>query len=246
MDVPIIHEDGGVVVLNKPAGLVVHADGRTKEKTLTDWLLERYPDMRHVGEPLRLSDGSVIERPGIVHRIDRDTSGVLIVAKNQPAFEHLKEQFKNRHVEKKYLVFLYGVLKDDVGTIDRPIGKSKKDFRLRVAVDTRLPAGRQTRGALRDAETAYRVLQRGRGVTYVEAKPKTGRTHQIRVHFKSISHPVVCDKLYAPRRECVLGFERMALHAHSLALTLPSGNKLVVEAPLPPDFENALLNMTTS
>jgi len=232
IEVSVLFEDEDALVLNKPAGLVVHGDGKTDEATLVDWLLESHPNIRGVGEPLQISDGSVIDRPGIVHRIDRETSGVLVVAKNQQAFEFLKKQFQNREIEKKYLTFLYGVMKDDRGVIDRPIGKSKKDFRLRSAQ-------RGARGELREAITEYKVLRCGEHATYVEARPKTGRTHQLRVHFKAVHHPIVCDKLYAPKRDCILGFVRLALHASSLRFALLSGEKLEVEAPLPEDFERA-------
>ena len=106
-NIQILHEDGDFLVINKPSGLVVHPDGRTTEPTLTDWILEKYPEIKGVGEPLVLSDGRVIDRPGIVHRIDRDTSGVLVIVKNQKAFLHLKEQFKNNEVSKTYLFFVY-------------------------------------------------------------------------------------------------------------------------------------------
>lgn len=237
MEIPILFEDDDVLVVNKPSGLVVHPDGKTDESTLVDWLLEHYPDIAGVGEPLRLSNGGIIDRPGIVHRLDRETSGALIVAKNQSAFEYLKAQFQNREVEKTYRAFLYGVLKDEHGVIDRPIGKSAKDFRLRSAQ-------RGARGLLREALTEYRVLKRGKEVTYVEARPKTGRTHQLRAHFKAIHHPVVCDRLYASKQKCLLGFERLALHAQAIALTAPNGSRLAVEAPLPTDFVRALGQMT--
>lgn len=239
----ILFEDGDMLAVDKPPGLVTHPDGKTDEPTLVDWLLEHYPDMAGVGEPLRLPDGVVIDRPGIVHRIDRETSGVLIIAKNQAAFKYLKAQFKNRQVEKTYHVFLRGVIKDEQGVIDRPIGKSRKDFRLRLAIDPNRPAVRQARGTLREALTEYRVLARGNDSTYVEAHPKTGRTHQLRVHFKAINYPIVCDKLYAPKRGCILGFKRLALHASSLSLSVPNGKRLTVEAPLPADFEQALAQL---
>jgi 23S rRNA pseudouridine1911/1915/1917 synthase len=243
MDIPVIYEDESVVVVNKPAGLVIHADGKTLEPRLTDWILNTYPSTKEVGEPLILSsrggasgDASApsvtIPRPGIVHRLDRDTSGVLIVAKTQEAFLYLKKQFHERKTKKEYRAFVYGEMKEDSGTIDRPIGRSAKDFRLRSAQ-------RGARGTLRDAVTDFRVYARGKGYTLLSAFPKTGRTHQIRVHLKAINYPVVCDKRYAPKRECALGFTRHALHAYSLELTLQNGERKRFEAPLPQDFLDA-------
>lgn len=233
MELDILLENEDLVVINKPAGLVVHSDGKTKEDTLVLQLLKKYPLIRDVGEPWKNPNGVEIPRPGIVHRLDRETSGVLVVAKTQAAFSFLKEQFQQRKVKKVYLAFVYGVLKKGEGIIDFPIGKSKKDFRLRSAQ-------RGARGELREAITTYRVLEHGPEVSYVEVCPQTGRTHQLRVHFKAVHHPIVCDKLYAPKRPCLLGFKRLALHAHALSFATPSGERVTVEAALPQDFERAL------
>jgi 23S rRNA pseudouridine1911/1915/1917 synthase len=232
MDIPIIYEDEHVIAVNKPTGLVVHSDGRTKEPTLADWVHEKYPHMRDVGEPLVLATGEHIARPGIVHRLDRDTSGVLVIAKDQPTFLFLKKQFQDRDTEKIYRAFVYGNMKEEKGVIDLPIGKSKKDFRQRLA-------GTHARGTLRSAITEYKVLERSTDAAYLEVYPKTGRTHQIRVHLKAIQHPVIHDTLYAPNRPGILGFERLALHALKISVALPSGARATFEAPLPPDFEQA-------
>lgn len=266
--ITILYEDENVLVVNKPAGLVVHADGRTDEITLVDWILQNYPEMKDVGEPLIVKNelriknqelgqeqekgnsvlastpNPIIYRPGIVHRIDRDTSGVLVIAKNQKTFEFLKSQFQEREVEKVYQALVYGVVKGDDGVIDRPITRSRKDFRL-------WSAQRGGRGVEREAVTEYKVLKRitatkgggENGFSLLELRPKTGRTHQIRVHLKAINHPVVCDTLYAPKRECAFGFSRLALHALSIEFTLPTGKKLKVEAPLPDDFKNAVAGL---
>ncbi len=237
MKIPILYEDKDVVVINKPAGLIVHADGKTKEKTLVDWLLKKIPKIKNVGEPLILSDGTKILRPGIVHRIDKDTTGALVIAKNKDAYEFLKEQFQERKVHKVYQAFVYGNLKDDRGMINRPIGKSPSDFR-------KWSAQRGARGEMREALTYYRVLKKTDALTFIEVVPKTGRTHQIRVHFKAIDHPIVKDALYAPefslKQKNQLGFKRMALHARELEITLPSGKLLKIVAPYPEDFEKAI------
>ncbi len=241
MKIPILYEDKDVVVINKPAGLVVHPDGKTKEKTLVDWILKKYPKIKNVGEPILLSDGMKILRPGIVHRTDRDTTGVLIIAKNQKAFEFLKGQFKNRKVHKVYQAFVYGDLKEERGMIDRPIGRSSNDFR-------KWTAQRGTRGEMREAVTYFKVLGKKDDITFVEAIPKTGRTHQIRVHFGSINHPLVQDKLYATdfflQKKQQLGFKRTALHAKELEIMLPSRKLLNITAPYPEDFEKAILKIS--
>ncbi|HEY4517469.1 MAG TPA: RluA family pseudouridine synthase [Candidatus Paceibacterota bacterium] len=233
MEVPqVIFEDNDVLAVNKPSGLMVHSDGKTSEPTLVDWVLEQYPELAEVGEPGKLSDGREIARPGIVHRLDRDTSGIMVVAKNQKAFEFLKSEFKNRRIKKIYNAFVYGALPEKEGTIALPIGKSRKDF-------PRWSAEKDARGTLREAVTDYRVLLEKPEASFVEVSPKTGRTHQIRVHFKALRHPIICDDLYAPNRSPLLGFKRLALHALSLELTLPSGARIKLETPLPQDFEKA-------
>ncbi len=235
-DIQILYEDKDMVAVNKPAGLVVHADGRTKESNLTDWILEKYPNLKEVGEPLRLRSGQaneeIIYRPGIVHRLDRDTSGVLVIAKNQKAFENLKQQFQERTTRKTYRAFVYGEIKESEGVVDRPIARSRKDFRL-------WSAQRGARGEAREAVTAYQVLARTKDFSYINVEPKTGRTHQIRVHMKAINHPVVCDPLYAPKREPALGFARLALHALSIEIASVKGKKILIEALLPADFLKA-------
>jgi 23S rRNA pseudouridine1911/1915/1917 synthase len=236
MKIPILFEDKDALVINKPADLVVHPDGKSKEKTLVDWLLKKYPRMKNVGEPIILPDGTKILRPGIVHRIDRDTTGCLLIAKNQKAFEFLKGQFKVRKVHKVYHAFVYGNLKDERGMIDRPIGRSSTDFR-------KWTSQRGARGEMREAVTYFKVLGNKGGITMIEALPKTGRTHQIRVHFSAINHPIVQDKLYASefylKQKQQLGFKRVALHAKDLEIMLPSGKLLSVSAPYPEDFEKA-------
>ena len=229
MNPEILYEDSDIVVINKPADLVVHADGRTKEPSVAEWFVEKYPEAAHVGEKM-----GEIARPGIVHRIDRETSGILLLAKSQQGYEHLKEQFKNREVEKAYHAFVYGEVKDDRGTINRPIGRSAGDFRKFST--------KNIRGEAREAVTHFEVLGRSgdKSWTFVEAKPKTGRTHQIRVHFQSLQHPVVADSLYAAGKPKLLGFERLALHARKIVFNNLKGEKIEVSAPYPSDFQQAL------
>jgi 23S rRNA pseudouridine1911/1915/1917 synthase len=230
----IIFENKDFLILNKPFGLAVHGDGRTKEDTLADWLLANYPKIKNVGEPWTNPAGEIIYRPGIVHRLDRDTSGVMVVAKNQEMFDILKKQFQDRLTNKTYHAFVYGEMKQVKGTVDRPIGRSSKDFRKKSAQ-------RGAKGEMRDAITNFKVLGKKDGLTLIEAEPKTGRTHQIRVHMKAINHPIVCDKLYAPNHECKLGFGRTALHARSLSFADKKGKVVSFEASYPEDFQKALI-----
>ncbi len=227
----VLYEDSSLIAVNKPSGFSVHEDGVHDYKTLTEWLIQKYPDIKGVGEVQTLANGTVIERPGIVHRIDRETSGVLLVARTQEAYDLLKAQFAERDVRKVYRAFVYGPIKEDRGVIDKPIGSSRGGAAPRAV--------RNTRGLLREAVTAFRVVARGEGgeATYIEAFPKTGRTHQIRVHMASIQRPLICDSLYAKSRPPLLGFTRLALHAFSVTIEHPTtGKEVTFTAPLPEDF----------
>jgi 23S rRNA pseudouridine1911/1915/1917 synthase len=166
---------------------------------------------------------------GNAHRLDRETSGVLLFAKNDTALEFLRKAFHDRKVKKTYLAFVYGVLKEKKGTIDFDIGRSRKDFRLRSAQP-------KARGTLRSATTHYEVLGEDSEHSLLAVTPVTGRTHQIRVHFKAIHHPVVGDPLYAPNHPDSLGLGRMGLHAHRITIPLPSGKEVEIVAPLPPEL----------
>lgn len=231
MDISIVYEDEDVVVINKPSGLVVHGDGKTTGPTLVDWIVKKYPKIKGVGEPIELSEGVKIERPGIVHRLDKDTSGALVIAKTQEAFLFLKNQFQNRKVVKVYAALVYGNVEEPVGVIDKPIGRSTRDFRLRT-VDS-------SRGVMRSARTEYRVVSKNNLFSLLEVYPKTGRTHQIRIHLKSIGHPVVCDPLYSHDRACPPELGRLGLHAVSIEFETLKGVTVKVEAPYPDDMAQA-------
>ncbi len=236
-EIAILYEDPDIVAINKPAGLVVHLDGKTIEPSLTDWVLEKYPETKNVGEAIITTENGTIERPGIVHRLDRGTSGVLLISKTKEGHACLKEQFQNQLIAKKYLAFVHGDMKETYGIIDKPIGKSPRDFR-------RWSAGRGARGEMRTAETWWTLIAKGRDdvaeYSFVEMEPKTGRTHQIRVHFKAIQHPVACDELYAPDKPCTLGLKRVALHASSITFMNCAGKKVTVKSPLPDDFKKVI------
>lgn len=239
----MIYEDDDILAVNKPAGLLVHGAENSKEPTLVDWLINNYPEIKNVGERPAFGEARPDKsgRPGIVHRLDKDTSGVLLVAKNQKTFEYLKSQFQNRKIKKKYIALVHGIVKNDKGLVELSIAKSKKDFRKKACLDARRAVHGKLAGKIREAITEYKVIKRFPGYTFIEAYPKTGRTHQIRVHLKAIGHPLVCDKLYGPKKqECPFGLSRHFLHAQSLELNLPSGGRIKLEADLPDDLQNVL------
>lgn len=224
MDLLILYEDADIVAVAKPAGLITHSDGRTKEETAEDWLKKKY---------------GAEEGIGYVHRLDRDTSGVLVFAKNAVAYEFLRKAFHDRDIKKTYLAIVYGVPKEKSGVIDFDIGRSRQDFRLRSAQP-------KAKGRLRDALTRYEVIGEYGECSLLKLNPETGRTHQIRVHLKAIHHPIVCDPLYAPNHKAVLGVTRLALHASTLDIPLPSGGRAVIKAPTPDDLALALAHFGTA
>jgi len=229
-EIQILYEDDVLLAINKPSGLVVHSDGRTKEPSVIDWLAVRYPELKEVGGLHTLDSGKYIERYGILHRLDRETSGVMLVAKDDATFFEIQRQFIAHTTEKTYLAFVWGAC-DESGIVDLPIGRNRNDFR-------QWTTGESARGTLRAASTSWRVLHVAHGLSYVELKPKTGRTHQLRVHMKAIGHPIVCDKRYGS--ESALGFTRVALHASEIIFLHPIKGQMKIAAPLPPDFEEAL------
>jgi 23S rRNA pseudouridine1911/1915/1917 synthase len=261
MEPTIIYEDKDFLAIDKPAGLMVHPakiSGKKKprktEPTLVDWLLVRYPEVKNVGD-------DPVLRPGIVHRLDKETSGVMLIPKNQEYFEYLKSLFKAHAIKKKYLALVFGVPRESKGIIDVPIGI--KNGTLKRSVHSRKMAKR--------AVTEYNVLKTMRipvapskvspdkirngadgkvaSFSLLEVFPMTGRTHQIRVHLASIGHPVVGDLLYGPkkqpewvRRPIFSDAEkggrtsRLMLHAHSLEFAPRPGNFIKIEAESPFDF----------
>ena len=256
MKVTILYEDKNLLVLNKPAGLAVHADAKNADdETVASFISAHDNSIDKVGEAMIVKHEGKdvkISRPGIVHRLDKETSGVLLVAKNQKTFELLKEQFQNHTIKKVYRAFVYGFVSDPKaslatgkrGVINIPLGRSPKDIRMWTA-------GRGARPPLREATTEYIILnkfsdqKKGKPTvehqfSYVEVYPKTGRTHQIRVHMRYINHPVVSDPLYRGAKEKALGMKRLALHAYSITFRLSNGEIKTVEAPLPTDFKKVI------
>lgn len=217
----IVYEDDDIVVVNKPRGMVVHPAPGNWSGTLVNAL------MYHCGDSLSGINGEI--RPGIVHRIDKDTSGLLVVAKNDRAHQSLAEQIKQHTTARRYYAVVYGAPRDDCGVVNAPIARHRTD-RKKMAV---------TEGG-REAITHYEVLERYRGYTYMTFLLETGRTHQIRVHMAHIGHPIVGDPLYGPAKDkWKLGGQ--CLHAGQLTLTHPTtGERMTFEAPLPAYFTTVL------
>lgn len=225
----ILYEDDDLLVLNKPPGISVHPSLKEPHGTLVDAILAHDSAIAGVGEDLK--------RPGIVHRLDKDTSGVLVVAKNQATFEELKNLFQTRRVEKRYLAIVDGRVKEPRGVIDALIGRSGLK---RVVVRDGIHAIKA-----RDAETVYIVRRRFADATLLELRPKTGRMHQLRVHLQAIHHPVLGDKLYGGKRIAIRA-PRQMLHALSLTFSRADGRRFTFEADPPDDFRAALEQLSNT
>ena len=220
MDLDIRYEDHDVIVINKPKGMVVHPAVGKQTGTLVNGLLYHCKDLSGINGVLR---------PGIVHRIDKDTTGLLIVAKNDKAHTALSKQLQNKTVNRLYYALVHGVIEHDFGTIDAPIGRDVKD-RQKMAV---------TATNAKDARTHFKVIERFAHYTLVECRLETGRTHQIRVHMQYIKHPVVGDEKYSYRK--TMQTQGQLLHAHQLTFVHPTTNeKITVEAELPKQFADIL------
>lgn len=223
MNLDIVYEDSDIILINKPKGMVVHPAAGHYSGTLVNGL------MYHCKDDLSGING--VMRPGIVHRIDMDTTGVLIVCKNDKAHNAIAEQLKVHSITRKYYAIVHGVLKDETGTINAPIGRHPVD-RKKMSIN-------EKNG--KEAVTHYRVLKRFRRFTYVECQLETGRTHQIRVHMSSIGHPLLGDQVYGPAKCPFSGLQGQTLHAGVLGIVHPTtGEYMEFSAPLPEYFENLL------
>lgn len=235
MNPEILFENTHAVVINKPAGIIAHPDERQDEYTVASWMKEKY-GVEGVGDA---------EREGIVHRLDRNTTGVLLLAKDILTFNVFKKQFRDHTVRKVYRAIVEGHIRHDTGMISMPLARAKSDFRKRTVVDM---FSKDNRGEEREAITRYKVLARstapnGRHYSYVECYPLTGRTHQIRAHFRGIRHPIIGDDLYGSfsgKGDAV----RSMLHAFSITVDIPNDNEGVsqqtITAPVPNDMLETL------
>jgi len=220
----VVYESAEFVVLNKPAGLVVHPAPGHPNDTLANALMARYPNLA-VGNA---------QRPGIVHRLDKGTSGLMVVALTDRAYQHFVNEMKEHQIHKEYVALVHGEFPHESGVIDAPIGRDRAN-RQKMAVT---PEGRSAR-------THFHVLRRFPGYTLMRFILETGRTHQIRVHAASVGHPVVGDVVYGPRK-AALGLDRPFLHASRLGFEVPEGGScLALQAPLPADLEKVLADLRT-
>lgn len=226
----IIYENSDLLVVDKPTDLTVHPVHSEQKNTLVNIILDKYPEIKNIGDnPLR---------PGIVHRLDKDTSGVMIIAKNNQSFEYIKKQFQDKKVEKQYLALVVGKVKDKKGTITKSIGQSKKDHKKRSALFD---------AKSKPAWTEYKVLEyyqdpaNKKQYTLLEVMPKTGRTHQIRIHLASIGYPIAGDRQYKFKRQpCPKNLQRQFLHARHLKFQLINGKMVEFKSELPQDLEEVL------
>ncbi len=228
MDLDILYEDSDIILINKPKGMVVHPAAGHYSGTLVNGLMAHCKD--------ELSGINGVMRPGIVHRIDMDTTGVLIVCKNDKAHNAIAEQLKVHSITRKYYAIVHGVLKENTGTVNAPIGRHPVD-RKKMSIN-------EKKG--KEAVTHYRVLRRFRRFTFVECQLETGRTHQIRVHMASIGHPLLGDQVYGPAKVPFSGLQGQTLHAGVLGIIHPStGEYMEFTAPLPDYFEAVLKKLET-
>ena len=217
----IIYQDSDIVIVNKPCGMVVHPAAGNEDRTLVNALMYHVKDLSGIGGEMR---------PGIVHRLDKDTSGLILIAKNDHAHTVMSEQFKERSTEKHYRAVAYGNFQQDEGLIDAPIARPPVD-RKKMAV---VPGGKPS-------QTQWTVMERLKGATYLDVHLLTGRTHQIRVHMQSIGHPLLGDCIYAPHTKVAVHIPRLMLHAYSLAFDHPTtGERMEFVAPLPEKFSVTL------
>lgn len=228
IDLKTVFENDDILIIDKPAGLVVHPAPGYKGPTLAAGLLHKYKDIKVIGEDEI--------RPGIVHRLDKDTSGVMLVAKTQKMFEHLKDAFQTRKIKKQYLALLVGNLPNKHGFINDPIGKHQTDFRKMTTLRPKDP---------KEAMTEYTIVEQVDGYTLVRVNLHTGRTHQIRVHFSSIGYPIAGDQLYGKIKlpRLLPELHRQFLHASQIEVQLPDGTWIEAHAELPTDLRQILKDL---
>ena len=233
-NIRVVYEDANFIIVDKSAGLLVHGTRVSlREPNLTDWLKNNYPEVKNVGDDPEY-------RPGIIHRLDKDTSGLIIIARNQKTFEYLKKLFQDHAIKKNYIALVWGDVQASSGTINEPIGLKRGTTRRTTSL----------KGVklVKDAVTSFQKLEtlefNGQKFTLLKVLPLTGRTHQIRVHLNSLNHPVVGDGLYGGAKQqeikLKLSLSRQFLHAESVEFTDQNGSRINVSSDLPEDLESAL------
>lgn len=233
MKITIVYEDENLLVLNKPYGLITHPKNISDtQDSVTGWLMEKYPYMKNIGEPF-IASGKEIFRAGVVHRLDKDTSGLLIAAKNNKAFFYLKNLFQERKIKKHYLALVNGRPKEPKGVISAPLGRIGLKRTTKIIGNKLIDK--------KEALTEYKTIKNFTEHTLLEVSPHTGRTHQIRVHLNSIGAPVSGDNIYGFRKvKSPASLKRLFLHAYKLEFVSPDYKKLILECDLPEDLQNTL------
>ncbi|MFZ2975511.1 MAG: RluA family pseudouridine synthase [Candidatus Moraniibacteriota bacterium] len=222
----IIYQDENIIAINKPAGLQVHPSTKKEQDTLVNGLIYKFPEIKNVGDEPE-------NRPGIVHRLDKDTSGIMLIARNQKTFLELKEKFKNHEIQKTYWALAHGKLENKKGIIDKPLARARNYKKQTIA-------NAKTQTKIRSAITEYEVLEEMEKYSLLELKPKTGRTHQLRIHMSSLGHPIVGDEKYKLRNtKTEENVMRHLLHAKKINFSL-NGKNFEFEASLPDDFSKFL------
>lgn len=230
MEIKVIYRDKNFIALDKPSGLLIHKSDyqKTDKTTLADWIIKNFPQTKKVGDFLG-SNNKINYRPGIVHRLDKETSGIIIVALNQDYFKYLKSLFASKQISKSYLAIVKGELKEKSGEIDKPIG-IKPGTTRRTVYSSKMS---------KEAKTLYSLKSSfekdGEDYSLVLARPLTGRTHQIRVHLNFIGHPIIGDPLYGGKQIRVLS-KRLMLHSFSIEFKNEDGKMIKLETPPPDDF----------
>jgi 23S rRNA pseudouridine1911/1915/1917 synthase len=261
MNIPILCENNDYLIINKPAGLTVHGGPHINEPVLTDWLLEKYPELKDVGEDPY--------RPGIVHRLDKEASGLMIIVKNNPTFEYFKKQFQNRTIKKEYIALAFGQIKKDEGIIDFPIVRSSQGHKMAAipkstqksteeiiegpeekeehagrSISNRAKGNLKALEKSREAITEFFIIKKYINFTLLKVKIKTGRTHQIRVHFSAYGYPLLGDNLYGNKKSKVknskLNTNRIFLIANKIGFIDNQGEKKEFEIELGPDLKEIL------
>ncbi len=260
MNIPILYENNDYLIINKPAGLTVHGGPHIDEPVLTDWILEKYPNLKDVGEDPY--------RPAIVHRLDKEASGLMIIVKNNPTFEYFKKQFQDRNIEKEYIALVLGQIRRDEGTIDFPIVRSSQGHKMAAipksvqksaegiieeaeeeeyagkSISNRAKGNLKALEKSREAITEFFIIKKYINFTLLKVKIKTGRTHQIRVHFSAYGHPLLGDNLYGNKKSKVknskLNTKRIFLMANKLGFIDNQGERKEFEIELSPDLKEIL------
>lgn len=229
----IIYQDENLLVVDKPAGIVLFSEGSVKNKTLIDELLKKFPYLKNVGESPRY---------GIIHRLDKDTSGVLLIAKNNQALNFFQKQFMKKKVVKKYFALVVGKIESSKGEIKTLIGRNPRNRKKQKIFFPFEPLAKGRK--LREAITKYRVVERFKDYTFLELQPKTGRKHQIRCHLNFIGHPIAGDKIYGFKGQSKpKGLKRQFLHASYIKINLPNGKICEFFSKLPEDLSRVLIKL---